>query len=227
VLYAVSPQGGIGKGYPVVGVVADFHVSSFHEAIPPAVIENVPERKSSIAIKLAASEHDDKAVQSVIAGIEKNWKQQFPDKPFQSAFLDESITWLFEQEKNTAWLVNMAMGITIFISCMGLFGLGLFTTRRRSKEISIRKVMGASVGAITTLLSKDFALLVGLAFCIATPLAWFTTNRWLQDFAYRTSLSWWVFAAAGLAALGVALLTVGWQAIRAARANPVEHLRME
>jgi putative ABC transport system permease protein len=226
-LYAAGPQGGIGKGYPVVGVVADFHVSSFHEAIPPAVIENVPERKNSIAIKLAASEHNDKAVQSIIAGIEKNWKQQFPDNPFQSAFLDESITWLFEQEKNTAWLVNMAMGVTIFISCMGLFGLGLFTTRRRSKEISIRKVMGASVAAITTLLSKDFALLVGLSFCIATPLAWFATNSWLQDFAYRTPLSWWVFVAAGVMALGVALLTVGWQAVRAARANPVKHLRTE
>jgi putative ABC transport system permease protein len=226
-LYASNAQSGIGDAYPVVGVVADFHVSSFHEAIPPAVIENVPERKNSIAIKLAAGEHDDKAVQSIIAGIEKNWKQQFPDRPFQSAFLDESIAWLFEQEQNTAWLVNMAMGVTIFISCMGLFGLGLFTTNRRSKEISIRKVMGASVTAITTLLSKDFALLVGLAFCIATPLAWFATNRWLQDFAYRTPLSWWVFVAAGVMALGVAVLTVGWQAVRAARANPVKYLRTE
>lgn len=189
-LYGTSSQGGIGKGYPVVGVIADFHVSSFHEAIPPAV-------------------------------------KQFPDKLFQSAFLDESIAWLFEQEKNTAWLVNMAMGVTIFISCMGLFGLGLFTTRRRSKEISIRKIMGASVTAITTLLSKDFAWLVGWAFCIATPLAWWATNRWLQDFAYRTSLSWWVFAAAGVSALFIAMLTVGFQAARAAMVNPIENLRNE
>jgi len=189
-LYGTSSQGGIAKGYPVVGVIADFHVSSFHEAIPPAV-------------------------------------KQFPDKLFQSAFLDESIAWLFEQEKNTAWLVNMAMGVTIFISCMGLFGLGLFTTRRRSKEISIRKIMGASVTAITTLLSKDFAWLVGWAFCIATPLAWWATNRWLQDFAYRTSLSWWVFAAAGVSALFIAMLTVGFQAARAAMVNPIENLRNE
>jgi putative ABC transport system permease protein len=119
------------------------------------------------------------------------------------------------------------MGVTIFISCMGLFGLGLFTTRRRSKEVSIRKVMGASVTAITTLLSKDFALLVGLAFCIATPLAWIASNRWLSDFAYRTSLSWWVFAAAGCSALAIALLTVGFRAARAALVNPVENLRNE
>ncbi len=215
------------KGYPIVGVVADFHVGSFHEAIPPAVIENVPERKKAIAIKLSGGERDDKAMQAVVAGIKVEWKKQFPDKPFQSAFLDESIAWLFEQEKNTAWLVDMAMGVTIFISCMGLFGLGLFTTRRRSKEISIRKVMGASVTAITTLLSKDFALLVGLAFCIATPLAWVAGNNWLSDFAYRTSLRWWIFAAAGGSALVIALLTVGFQAARAALVNPVENLRNE
>jgi ABC-type antimicrobial peptide transport system permease subunit len=226
-LYAASGQGGIGKGYPIVGVIADFHVSSFHEAIPPAVIENVPDRKHTVAIKLSANERDAKATAAVIDAIQAEWKKQFPDNSYRGDFLDESIAWLFEQEKNTAWLVNMAMGVTIFISCMGLFGLGLFTTRRRSKEISIRKVMGASVTAITTLLSKDFAVLVGLAFCIATPLAWLATNRWLSDFAYRTSLSWWVFAAAGAAALAIALLTVGLQAARAALANPIEHLRNE
>ncbi|HEV3326234.1 MAG TPA: FtsX-like permease family protein [Puia sp.] len=226
-LYGGNGQGGIGKGYPVVGVVADFHVGSFHEQIPPVVIENVPDRKQSLAIKLAPGEHDTKAVKAVMAGIEKEWKQQFPDRQFQSAFLDESITWLFGQEKNTAWLVNIAMGVTIFISCMGLFGLGLFTTRRRSKEISIRKVLGASVTAITTMLSKDFALLVGMAFCVATPLAWYATNRWLQDFVYRITLSWWIFVLAGLAALVIALLTVGWQAARVAMANPVKNLRTE
>jgi putative ABC transport system permease protein len=226
-LYGTGPQGGIGKGYPIVGVVADFHVSSFHEAIPPAVIENVPERKNTIAIKLTAGERDDKAVRAVVAAVGAEWKKQFPDKLFQSAFLDESIAWLFQQENNTAWLVNMAMGVTIFISCMGLFGLGLFTTRRRSKEISIRKVMGASVAGITGLLSKDFALLVGWAFCVATPLAWWATDRWLQDFAYRTTLSWWVFAAAGGSAMIIALLTVGFQAARAAMVNPIENLRNE
>jgi hypothetical protein len=225
-LYPVGPQG-IGKGYPVVGVVADFHVSSFHEAIPPVVIENVPERKQNIAIKLTAGEHDTKAVKGILAQLEGEWKREFPDRPFQSSFLDESISWLFGQEEKTAWLVNMAMGVTIFISCMGLFGLGLFTTRRRAKEISIRKVLGASVRAITTMLSLDFALLVGVAFCFATPLSWYATHSWLEDFAYRTSLNWWIFASAGIAALGIALMTVGFQAARAAMANPVKNLRAE
>jgi predicted lysophospholipase L1 biosynthesis ABC-type transport system permease subunit len=225
VLYGVTTTGGVNKGYPVVGVVADFHVGSFHEVIPPAVIENVKDRQKSIAIKLASA--DPKAVKAVLAGMEKEWKQQFPDRSFSTSFLDESIGWLFQQEENTAWLVNMAMGLTIFISCMGLFGLGLFTTRRRSKEISIRKVLGASVGSITSLLSKDFAWLVGIAFLVATPVAWWFSHQWLQDFAYRTGLNWWVFVLAGLGAMVIAMLTVGFQAARAALANPVKNLRTE
>src|SRR5579863_1953232 len=213
------------KSYPVVGVVADFHVGSFHEVIPPAVLENLKVRLQSIAIKVASS--DPAAVRAVLAGMKKEWKQQFPDRPYRSSFLDESIGWLFQQEEHTAWLVNMAMGVTIFISCMGLFGLGLFTTRRRAKEISIRKVLGASVASITTLLSKDFAWLVGIAFLVATPVAWWFSHQWLQDFAYRTGLSWWVFMLAGLGAMGIALLTVGVQAMRTAKANPVNYLRNE
>jgi predicted lysophospholipase L1 biosynthesis ABC-type transport system permease subunit len=209
----------------VVGVVADFHVSSFHEVIPPVVIENVRERMQSVSVKVAGA--DPKMVKAILAGMEKEWKQQFPDRSFSANLLDESIGWLFQQEEHTAWLTNMAMGVTIFISCMGLFGLGLFTTRRRSKEISIRKVLGASVRSITTLLSKDFAALVGIAFVIATPVAWWFSHQWLQDFAYRTGLSWWVFALSGLGALAIALLTVGFQAARAAMANPVEFLRSE
>jgi predicted permease len=227
-LYTMNMDGSVGRPLPVVGVVADFHVSSFHDPIPPVVIENLAARKNSIAIKLAPEEKDSKAVAAVIAQLEARWKEQFPaDRSFQSAFLDESISWLFGQEKKTVWLVNMAMGLTIFISCMGLFGLGLFTTRRRAKEISIRKVLGARVGSIVGLLSRDFALLVALAFFIATPLAWWATHQWLQDFVYRTKLDWWVFALAGLGALAVALVTVSVQAVRAALMNPVVHLRNE
>jgi ABC-type lipoprotein release transport system permease subunit len=225
ILYASAPQGGIGKGYPVVGVVADFHVGSFHEVIPPAVIENVKERQQSVAVKLASA--DPKAVKAVMAGMEKDWKQQFPDQFFSAALLDESIGWLFQQEEHTAWLVNMATSVTIFISCMGLFGLGLFTTKRRAKEISIRKVLGASVRSITALLSGDFAWLVGIAFVVATPVAWWFGHQWLQDFAYRTGLSWWVFVLAGLGGMGIALLTVGLQAMKTAMSNPVEFLRNE
>jgi putative ABC transport system permease protein len=242
ILYTVRAGRVIGKGYPIVGVVADFHVSSFHDPIPPAVIENVPERKQSLAIKVSsavrdagsrvadsrsAATVDAGAVKTLIAGMETEWKKEFPGRPFETAFLDESIGWLFNQEENTAWLVNLAMIVTIFISCMGLFGLGLFTIRRRGKEISIRKILGASVTNITTLLSRDYALLVGVAFLIATPITWWGCWRWLADFAYRTTLSWWVFVVAGVLALAVALLTVGVQAARAAMANPVKSLRTE
>jgi putative ABC transport system permease protein len=220
-------RNGIGQGYPIVGVVADFHVSSFHEPIPPVVIENVPDRKHGLAIRISQASRSAAGVKEILANMEKEWKKIFPDKPFQTAFLEESISWLFQQEQNTAWLVNLAMIVTIFISCMGLFGLGLFTLRRRSKEISIRKVFGASVTNITTLLTKDYLLLVGVAFCIAMPITWYASAEWLADFAYRTSLSWWVFVLAGVIALAVALITIAGQAARAAMVNPIIGLRNE
>ncbi|MBS1603894.1 MAG: ABC transporter permease [Bacteroidetes bacterium] len=220
-------QGDQGKGYPVVGVVADFHIASFHDAIPPVVIEHVPEREQNIAVRLKAEQRDTKAVQAVLAQMEAEWKREFPDREFRRDFLDASVTQLFGQERKTAWLVNMATGVTVFISCMGLFGLGLFLTRRRAKEISIRKVLGAGVGAITTSLSMDFVWLVGVSFVVATPLAWYFSHQWLQDFAYRTSLSWWVFVAAGMGALMIALVTVSFYVIRAAMANPIKYLRTE
>lgn len=220
-------QGGQGKGYPVVGVVADFHIASFHDAIPPVVIEHVPEREQNIAVRLTAGQRDTKAVKAVLAGMEEEWKRIFPDRPFDRRFLDEYVAMLFGQERKTAWLVNVATGVTIFISCMGLFGLGLFITRRRAKEISIRKVLGASVGAITKRLSMDFVWLVGASFVVATPIAWYFSHRWLQDFAYRTGLSWWVFVVAGVGALAVALVTVSFYVIRAAMANPIKYLRTE
>lgn len=218
-------RNGVGQGYPIVGVVADFHISSFHEAIPPLVLENVPNRKHGLAIKVTQASTSGAGVKVIRTDMEKEWKKVFPDKPFQTAFLDESIGWLFQQEQNTAWLVNLAMIVTIFISCMGLFALGLFTLRRRSKEISIRKVFGASVTNITTMLTRDYLLLVGVAFLIAMPITWYASAQWLADFAYRTTLSWWVFVLAGVIALAVALITIAAQAARAAMANPVIALR--
>jgi ABC-type antimicrobial peptide transport system permease subunit len=213
--------------YPIVGVVADFYQGSFHDAILPAAIGNVPEEENSLAIKLTASKKNAKEVKALLTGMEREWKKVFPNDDFQYSFLNESITWLYGQEENTAWLINIAMGITIFISCMGLFGLGMFTAQKRTKEIGIRKVLGASVADITVMLNRDFVKLVLIAFLIAAPISWYFMHQWLQDFVYRTSMSWWVFALAGLSAVGVALLTVSWQALRAAVANPVESLRSE
>jgi len=212
---------------PIVGVIADFYQGSFHDAIASAIIGNVTERKKSLAIKLSMSEKDSRDVRELLAGMEKEWKKVFPTDDFQYSFLNESITFLYGQEENTAWLINVAMGITIFISCMGLFGLGMFTAQRRTKEIGIRKVLGASVADITVMLNKDFVVLLLVAFVIATPVSWWLMHQWLEDFAYRTTLSWWVFLAAGLLTVMMALLTVSFQAFKAAIANPVDSLRTE
>jgi len=215
------------KSYPVVGVVADYHTGSFHETIQPVIIENVPDRISGVAIKLATGEKNPGIVKPTIAKIEKQWKKIFPETIFDYSFLNESIARLFEQEQKTVWLMNVAMGITIFISCMGLFGLVMFTAEKRAKEISIRKVLGASVADITTMLSKDFIKLILIAVVIATPIAWYYMEHWLQDFAYRTRISWWIFALSALVAVIIALVTISFQSIRAAIANPITSLRTE
>lgn len=216
------------KGFPIVGVVADFHQGSFHDAILPAVIRNAPDdQKRSIAIKLTKNEKNVTEVKKILAQIEGEWKKIYPDTPFDYNFLNQSISWLYGQEEKTAWLANVAALITIFISCMGLFGLGMFTAKRKTKEIGIRKVLGASAVNITTMLGKDFVRLVMISFFIASPVAYYFSNKWLQDFAYRTTLSWWVFALAGMLAMLIAVVTVSFQSIRAAIANPVKSLRTE
>ena len=215
------------KPHPVVGVVADFFENSFHESMKPVVIVNWPQFEHSVAIRLLTRGKQAADAKPILAALEKQWKSIFPDSPFDYSFLNESITQLYDQETKTAWLMNMAMLITIFISCMGLFGLGLFTAQIRTREIGIRKVLGASVTNITAMLSKDFIVLVWIAVVIASPVAWYFMNRWLQDFAFRIQIGWWVFVVAGLGASGIALMTVSFQAIRAALANPVKSLRSE
>ncbi|MDO6434425.1 ABC transporter permease [Flavitalea sp. BT771] len=215
------------RSYPIVGVIADFYQGSFHDAIQAAVVGNMPEEQHSLAIKLTTAERNSKDVKALLAGMEKEWKKVFPSDDFRYSFLNESIAFLYGQEENTAWLINVAMSITIFISCMGLFGLGMFTAQRRTKEIGIRKVLGASVSDIAVLLNRDFVVLVIIAFIIAAPVSWYFMHQWLQDFAYRTPLSWWVFGVAGIATVLIALLTVSFQAFKAAVANPVDSLRTE
>ncbi len=218
---------GNGNPYPIVGVVADFHEGSFHEVIKPVVIANMPDRQWSIAVKLATKGRHVSDANAAISQIEKQWKQIFPETDFNYSFLDESITWLYEKDQETAWLMNAAMIITIFISCMGLFGLAMFTAELRTKEIGIRKVLGASITNIAAMLSKDFIMLVAIAVLIASPISWYFMHQWLQDFAYRINISWWVFVLAGLSAVLIALITVSLQAIKAAIANPVKSLRTE
>jgi putative ABC transport system permease protein len=216
-----------GKVYPIAGVVADFHETSFHESVKPVVIAHMPEQEKGIAIKLATKGMQASEAKVILAQVEKEWKKIYPDEPFEYSFLNESIKWLYDQETKTAWLMNVVMLITISISCMGLFGLAMFTAEQRTKEIGIRKVLGATVTNIMTLLSKDFVVLVIISLIIASPVAWYFMNRWLEDFAYRIHISWWVFVLAGSAAILIALFTVSFQSIKAAIANPVKSLRTE
>jgi ABC-type antimicrobial peptide transport system permease subunit len=159
--------------------------------------------------------------------IEQIFRKYNPNYPFQYYFVDESYAQRFRGTQITASLSSLFAGLCIFISCLGLFALAAYMAENRTKEIGIRKVLGASVTTITTLLSKDFVILVIIAFAIASPLAWWAMNAWLQDFSYRISISWWIFAVTGVVSVLIALGTVSFQAIKAALANPVKSLRTE
>lgn len=218
---------GIAGSHPVVGVVADFHEKSLHEPIRPVVFLNFRDGERSIAIKLASQGKKIAHVQAILGQIEQQWKTVYPRQPFVYNFLDESIAAMYETERKTVTLMNTAMIVMIFISCMGLLGLSTLSAQQRIREIGIRKVLGASVANLVTLLSRDFLILVGIAIVVASPIAWYGMNQWLQDFAYRTNISWEVFALAGFGALFIALLTVSVQATRAALTNPAKTLRAQ
>ena len=215
------------KGYPIAGVVADFYQSSFFNEIIPCVILNYPEREMGIALKLTPAEFQKGDLPLLVNRIAKEWKKVYPEEPFDYSYLGDSIEKMYESEQQTAWLMRTATLITIFISCMGLFGLAMFTTERRTKEISIRKVMGASVADILTMLNKEVVVLIAISLLIASPIAWIFIHKWLQNFAYHTSLSLWVFILAGAGAMLIALATISFRTIRSATANPVEGLRNE
>ncbi len=215
------------KTYPIAGVVADFYENSFHEQIKPVVLENDPRIENSLAIRIASKGMAAGQLKALMGKIEKEWRVLYPEEPFSFAFLDDSIAALYVSDFQIEWWTNVAMGITIFISCLGLLGLAIFSTERRTKEIGIRKVLGATVSRIVFMLCKDIVLLIVIALLIASPLAWYFMHSWLQGFAYRTALSGWMFVAAGMAAIGIALMTVGFQARRAAMTNPVKSLRTE
>jgi putative ABC transport system permease protein len=209
----------------VVGIVQDFHVRSLHEAIGPVVLgyHNNPIN----VIDYFTARIDGRDVPGTIARLRAVGEQFDPSHPFEYNFLDERLADFYERETRLATLFAIAAILAVVIACLGLFGLASFTAEQRTKEIGVRKVLGASVPGIMLLLSKDFVKLVGIAFVIAAPLAYFAMHRWLADFAYRIEISWWIFLMAGLTALGIALLTVSYQSIRAAMADPVKSLRYE
>ena len=206
----------------IVGVVGDFHVSSLHEAIKPAVIINFPYFYRTVNLKLRTTNYP-----ATLAAIEKVWKQYNTDKLYEPRFVDDSLQELYVQEARQFTLLRVFAGLALVICCLGLWGLSAFLIERRTKEIGVRKVLGASVVSITSLLSRDFLKLVVAAIGIASPIAWYAMNRWLQNFQYKVDMSWWIFAVAGVGALLITLLTVSFQSIKAALMNPVKSLRSE
>lgn len=233
-----TPQDAIGEyldfgeegKYPIVGVMEDFHQRTLRSNIQPMALIGDTNRDFyaqfntiHFSLKGEGTSHWPDA----IAKIEKAWKSVYPDDDFETHFLDDTIKQFYEQERKTAVLLKWSTGLAILISCLGLLGLVIHTTERRIKEIGVRKVLGASVGDLNLLLSKEFLLLVGIAFAIAAPIAWYGMNNWLQDFAYKTELSWWVFVLSGGAMILIALVIISIRTIAAANANPVKSLRTE
>lgn len=207
--------------YNVLGIVKDFHFKSLHERISPLVMVFAP-NPGMMIVKFKT-----KDIAGLLAVVKKQWIRLGAEEPLSYSFLDERFNNAYQSEQKIGLILGIFAGLTIFVACLGLFGLATFTAEQRTKEIGIRKVLGASVAGVVALLSKDFLKLVFIAFIIASPIAWFIMNKWLQDFAYRINITSWVFVIAGLVAIAIALFTISFQAIKAAIANPVTSLRTE
>jgi putative ABC transport system permease protein len=206
----------------VIGVVKDFHYTSLHEKLAAAVIQIYPQVTFKVAVKVK-----DADISNTIAFINDTWKRFVPGYPLDYKFMDETYGTMYKNEQKLASLLWIFTMMAIFVGCMGLFGLAAFSAEQRTKEIGIRKVLGASVLNIMGILSKNFIVLVSVSSLIAFPLAWWAMNKWLEDFPYRVAISWWVFAVALIAALSIALITISLQSIKAATVNPVKSLRTE
>ena len=207
----------------VIGVVKDFHFKPLSAGIEPFVFRYQPWAPYfNLLVKTEAGK-----TAEAISQIQKVYKKYDSETPVEFSFVDEAINDLYKNDNRTATIISLFAGLTIFVGCLGLFGLAVFSAEQRIKEIGIRKVLGASVPSLVQLLSKDFVKLVIVSILIASPLAYYVMHQWLQDFAYHIDIEWWVFALAGFIALLIALLTVSFQAVRAAVANPVESLRSE
>jgi putative ABC transport system permease protein len=211
-----------GRKGPIVGVVKDFNFKSLHAAVEPLVLRIEPERDAYVLVKMK--------FQGLTAGLEairQAYAKYNPSYPFEYEFLDDSLGELYRSDQRFGAIVGAFTGLAIFISALGLFGLASFLIERRTKEIGIRKILGAETGGIVVLLSRDFLRWVALANVIAVPVAYVAMNSWLRSFAYRTSVSAWVFVAAAVLAIGVAMLTVSLHCFRAAASSPADSLRYE
>jgi len=216
----VSTQG---IDWQVVGVVKDFIIRSPYDPVTPMLIGGPSGWANVIHIKL----NDLNRMSDNLAKAEQIFKQYNPNYPFEYHFVDEDYAYKFLEEQKMGSLATWFAGLTIFISCLGLFALVAYMAETRRKEIGIRKVLGASVGNVVVLLSKEFLVLVVISILIASPIAWWVMEKWLANFAYRTDIPWWLFVLVGIISLGIALLTVGFQAVKAAMANPAKAIKSE
>jgi putative ABC transport system permease protein len=213
--------GDAGKTGTIVGVLSDFNNGDLYTAIEPTIVFADRARYRTAGVKLS------RVNAATISRIGAVWQKQFPENVFEYSFYDEEIAKFYQREELATRLTTTFALLSVCLSCLGLLGLAIFAIEQRTKEIGIRKVLGASVAGITAMLSMDFLKLVLVAIVIACPVAWYFMHRWLQDFAYRIEVSWWIFAWAGLLAAGIALLTVGFQSIKAALTDPVRSLKSE
>jgi len=216
-----------GLQFTIIGVVEDFHAESLHQEMDNVIFSNLPWNIKEIAIKFDPAIINQSGFKETIDKVKSEWNTIFPDDIFDYSFLGQQIKDMYKEEIHITSLFQLFAIISILIGCLGLYGLISYVTSRKVKEIGIRKINGAKVSEILVMLNTDFIKWVAIAFLIACPIAYYTMHKWLENFAYKITLSWWIFALAGVLALGIALLTVSWQSWRAATRNPVEALRYE
>jgi putative ABC transport system permease protein len=223
-----NPQDAVGKKIAhgdtltVVGVVQSFHHLGLQKPIDPQLMLCIPDIRSAYSIKLQSGD-----LQKTISSVQTTWNKYFPNDPFNYYFLDEFFNKQYQADQQFGKMFTLFAFLAILIACFGLLGLSAYNILQRTKEVGIRKVLGASAQNVVYILSKDFLSLVVVSFVIAAPVSWLLMHNWLQGFAYRISIDWWVFAFAGLTALLIALGTISFQAIKAALANPVKALKNE
>ncbi|ADB40594.1 ABC transporter permease [Spirosoma linguale] len=211
----------------IVGVVRDFNTFSLHQETNACVLTNRRDAYHSLGIKLSTGQGSTEAIHSLIGEVETAWNATFPDFVFKYEFLDQALNSFYKSEERMYALFRLLAGIAIFIGCLGLYGVVAFMAEARTKEVGIRKVLGASVGNIVSLFSTDFVKLVFIALVVASPIAWYVMGKWLADFPYKIDIEWWMFALAGVLATGIALLTISFQSVKAALMNPVKSLKSE
>jgi putative ABC transport system permease protein len=207
-------------GLRVIGVVEDFHFKSLHEKINPLMM--VLQKSPGLIMRIKTRD-----LSGLLTHIKTIWNQYQPEEPFTYAFLDQLYNQTYQSEEKTGTILDLFAGLTIFIACMGLLGLAIYTTEQRTKEIGIRKVMGASAAQVVGMLSREFLLWVMISCLIAFPLSYWAMKEWLRNFAYQIQISWWIFIMAALGAFIITLITISFQAIKAAVSNPVKSLRSE